>query len=110
MCAEGDGWSERSLLAGQLLKGGHVFDQQGRTMQHGDVVLAKIGEGTRNRLTRHADDLPDLVVGQSHFDSVGGGHASPSVGPFQHQAGDPLRGRAHYKRAELLVGLLALAA
>src|SRR5450631_3869676 len=61
-----------SGLDGQLFEGGHVLDQEGGTVKRGKVLLAKIGEGTSNRLTRHADDLPDLLVGQGHFDSASG--------------------------------------
>ena len=55
-----------------------------------DALLAKTGESAGNRLARHADDLPDLIMGQGHFDSVGRGHPGIVVRPIQDQAGNSL--------------------
>ncbi len=97
-------------LDGQLLKGGHVLYEQGRTTKRGKALLAKIGEGTTDSLTRHADDLPDLFVGQGYFDSATGDHPAILVRPIQHQAGDALRRRVLDEGAKMLVRLLAIAA
>ena len=34
-------------------------------MNFRNALLAKIGEGTGNCLAGHADDLPDLIMGQA---------------------------------------------
>ena len=39
-------------------------------MKRGNALLAEARKGAGDRLSRHANDLRDLIVGQRYLDSV----------------------------------------
>ena len=79
-------------------------------MEFGNALLAKTGESACDGLTRHADDLRDLIMGQRDLNSVGCRQSRVLLRPFQNQAGHSLRRRGHSEGAKLLVRVLTLAA